>query len=184
MYSLFIDTHSSLITVALINEHEILKCEQESINSHSIYLLPMIDELISKNNLKMSDLKEILVVNGPGSFTGIRIGLSVAKTLAYCLNIPIKTISSLTAYLISNEGENKLAIIEDNKGCYFSVFDKDNKQIIDESYTTKIEELKKEYNLISNKLNLRKVYDFLLNKKGENVHLIKANYIKQIEALK
>ena len=114
---LFIDTHAELITVALKTKDNLFIKTKESEYSHSIYTMPMIEELFKENNLNVKDLKKIIVVNGPGSFTGIRIGVSIAKTMAYALKIDINTISSLTAYLISSDlNENKKAVIEDNKG--------------------------------------------------------------------
>ena len=98
MYKLFISTYSELITIGLFKDNNlIMQKEKESEKSHSIYLVPMIDEILKGNNIECQDLSEILVVNGPGSFTGIRLGVTVAKTLAYTLNIPIKTISSIEA---------------------------------------------------------------------------------------
>ena len=130
---LFIDTHDELITIALKNKDDLYVKTQESEYSHSIYTMPMIESIFKENNLNVKDLEKIIVINGPGSFTGIRIGLSIAKTMAYALNIKINTISSLTAYLVSNNtNNNKKAVIEDNKGFYVSVFDKDNNVIIEE----------------------------------------------------
>ena len=109
---LFIDTHDELITVALKTKDNLYIKTKESECSHSIYTMPMIASLFDDNNLNIKDLEKIIVVNGPGSFTGIRIGLSIAKTISYALNIPIKTISSLKAYLISsNINEDKMAVI-------------------------------------------------------------------------
>ena len=111
---LFIDTHDELITIALKNNENLYIKTQESEYSHSVYTMPMIEEIFKENNLNIKELKKIIVVNGPGSFTGIRIGLSIAKTMAYALNLKINTISSLTAYLLSNEtNDSKKAVIED-----------------------------------------------------------------------
>lgn len=52
-------------------------------------ILSGIDRLLKKNKKKFSSLKGIIVINGPGSFTGIRVGLSVANTLAWALKIPV-----------------------------------------------------------------------------------------------
>ena len=104
---LFIDTHAELITVALKTDKELFIKTQESEYSHSIYTMPLIQSIFKDNNLNVRDLKKIIVVNGPGSFTGIRIGLSIAKTMAYALKIEINTISSLTAYLVSNNTNEK-----------------------------------------------------------------------------
>ncbi len=179
---LFIDTHAELITVALKTKDNLFIKTKESEYSHSIYTMPMIEELFKENNLNVKDLKKIIVVNGPGSFTGIRIGVSIAKTMAYALKIDINTISSLTAYIISsNLNENKKAVIEDNKGYYISVFDKNNKPIKEEYYSEEDNEQVKE---VDYKLDVEKIIDYLKNKKSENPHFVKANYVKKIEVEK
>jgi tRNA threonylcarbamoyl adenosine modification protein YeaZ len=179
---LFIDTHDELITIGLKYKDDLFVKTQESEYSHSVYVMPMIESIFKENNLDIKDLEKIVVVNGPGSFTGIRIGLSIAKTIAYALNIKINTISSLTAYLISNETEeNKKAVIEDNKGYYISVFDKDNNVVIPEFYS---EEDNYEYKEVSKNLDIDKIISYVSNFESENPHFIKANYIKKIEVEK
>lgn len=179
---LFIDTHDELITIALKNNDDLFIKTKVSEYAHSVYTMPMIEEVFKENNLNIKDLEKIIVVNGPGSFTGIRIGLSIAKTLAYALNISINTISSLTAYLVSNEtNENKKAVIEDNKGYYVSVFDKDNNIIVEETYC---EEDTYDYPLVEEKLDVEKIIDYCKDMKSENPHFVKANYIKKIEVEK
>lgn len=179
---LFIDTHAELITVALKNNDDLFIKTKESEYSHSIYTMPMIEELFKENNLNVHDLKKIIVVNGPGSFTGIRIGLSIAKTMAYALKIDINTISSLTAYLISSDlKEKRKAVVEDNKGYYISVFDENNNNIVPEFYSTENEY---DYITVEEKLDVNKIIDYCKNMESENPHFVKANYIKKIEAEK
>ena len=179
---LFIDTHDELITIALKNNEELFVKTKVSEYAHSVYTMPMIEEIFKENNLNIKDLEKIIVVNGPGSFTGIRIGLSIAKTLAYALNISINTISSLTAYLVSNEtNDNKKAVIEDNKGYYVSVFDKDNNIIVEETYC---EEDNYDYPQVEEKLDVEKIFKYCENMESENPHFVKANYIKKIEVEK
>ena len=179
---LFIDTHDELITIALKNNEDLFIKTKVSEYAHSVYTMPMIEEVFKENNLNIRDLDKIIVVNGPGSFTGIRIGLSIAKTLAYALNISINTISSLTAYLVSNEtNDNKKAVIEDNKGYYISVFDKDNNPVVEETYC---EEDTYDYLLVEEKLDIEKIIDYCKDMKSENPHFVKANYIKKIEVEK
>ena len=145
--------------------------------------MPMIESLFKDNNLNVKDLKKIIVVNGPGSFTGIRIGLSIAKTMAYALNIDINTISSLTAYLISNNnGEKRRAVIEDNKGYYISVFDENDNNIVPEFYSENDEY--SEYKTVESKLDVNKIIDYCEDMKSENPHFVKANYVKKIEVEK
>jgi len=179
---LFIDTHGSLITIALKNNDKLYVKTKESEYSHSVFTMPMIKEIFNENNFDINDLKKIIVVNGPGSFTGIRIGVSIAKTMAYALNICINTISSLTAYLISSDlNENKMSVIEDNKGYYVSVFDKNNNIIIPEEY---VEELDYKYNIVENKLDIGKIINYCEDIPCEKVHEVKARYIKKIEVEK
>lgn len=52
-------------------------------------VLPMLEELLKKHELSLKDITEIKVNPGPGSFTGIRVGLTIANTLGYLLNIPV-----------------------------------------------------------------------------------------------
>ena len=179
---LFIDTHDELITIALKTKDNLYIKTQESEYSHSIYTMPMIAAVFDENKLDIKDLEKIIVVNGPGSFTGIRIGLSSAKTIAYALNIKINTISSLMAYLISSDiKKDKMAIIEDNKGYYIAATDKDNNIILDEQYVT---ENNYNYTVVEHTLDIKKIINYLKDAESENPHFIKANYIKKIEVEK
>lgn len=179
---LFIDTHDSLITIALKDNDKLYIKTKESEYSHSTFVMPMIKEIFEENNIGVNNLKKIIVVNGPGSFTGIRIGLSIAKTMAYALNICINTISSLTAYLISSDlEENRMCVIEDNKGYYVSAFDESDKTIIPEEY---VEELDTKYKIVENKLNLDRIINYCDNIPCEEIHKVKARYVKKIEVEK
>lgn len=180
---LFIDTHDELITIGLKTETDLFVKTQESEYSHSIYTMPMIESIFKENNLNIKDLNKIIVVNGPGSFTGIRIGVAIAKTLAYALKIDINTISSLTTYLISNNlGQKRKAVIEDNKGYYISVFDENDENVVKEYYD---EELRYEdYVTVPNTIDIQKVIEYCKNMESENPHFVKANYIKKIEVEK
>ena len=176
---LFMDTHDSLITIAIKYNGKVYIKTQESEYSHSIYTVPMIEALLNENNFDINEISKIIVVNGPGSFTGIRVGLSIAKTLAYALNIPIVTISSLCAYLVSSETScDKMAIITDPKGQYISVYDKDNNVIVEEEY---VKENHYQYKVIKNELDINKIIEYCSKLKCENAHLIKANYVKKVD---
>lgn len=175
MNTLLIDTHDELITVSFILKNNIFTKEVIS-ESHSTHLLPLINDMLNEKNIKLNDFNRIVVVNGPGSFTGIRIGLTVAKTISYVLNIPIYTISSLKAYLVSSDINNKMCVIEDSKGFYIGT---DSFEI----YTNSLEDYKN-YNIIDNKLDISKIINYINTIKPVNVHGVKANYVKVIEALK
>lgn len=175
MYTLFLDTHGELITVALYNNKNLFIKEKESHYSHAVYFVPMIKEILEENNLTLKDIKNIVCINGPGSFTGLRIGLSVAKTLAYTLNVPIHLISTLEAYLVSSPANSKkLAVIEDNKGYYIMADDIKEEYVLDLSNYG-------DYTKVEEKLNVPEVIKKALEKPSTNAHLVRANYVKQIE---
>lgn len=187
MYTLFISTFDEIITIGLLKDGKtITKLEKESNRSHSILLVPMIEEVLKANSIDTNDLGEILVVNGPGSFTGVRLGITVAKTLAYTLNIPIKTITSVEAIAASISEDNKIIMISDPKGEYLGRFV--NNKLEDLIY------LKEEDvdNYLSNydinvyhkeNLDLEKIYNYAAILKTINPHAVKAIYVKGIEAL-
>ena len=180
MYTLFIDTHSELIFLSLFNEEKTFIKQKESFHEHSKLVLPMLKELMNEVNITFKDIESIIVVNGPGSFTGIRIGVSIAKTLGYALDIPVYSISTLTLYLISNEyTTDKMAVIEDNKGYYISVFDKDNNVKVEEKYLDNLDSYR-DYKIVDNKIDINKVKEYKKNLKKVNIHLLKANYVKKI----
>src|SRR5699024_2098905 len=98
MTTLLIDTSNQPLAVAITNENQILLNHQSNIKkNHSLQLMPVIENLLKEANIVPKDLTEIVVANGPGSYTGLRIGITTAKTLAYALNIPVYEVSSLKA---------------------------------------------------------------------------------------
>nr|MDH3162641.1 tRNA (adenosine(37)-N6)-threonylcarbamoyltransferase complex dimerization subunit type 1 TsaB [Bacillus licheniformis] len=96
MTILAIDTSNLTLGVALIKDGKVIAEHISHLKkNHSVRAMPAIDELLKECGLKPSDLTQIAVAKGPGSYTGVRIGVTIAKTLAWSLNIPVKTVSSL-----------------------------------------------------------------------------------------
>ena len=183
MKTLFIDTHSELLTVGVLIEDKLNKKEIESYNSHSVLLLPLLETILKEENIEIEDLDRIIVVNGPGSFTGIRIGLTVAKTIGYAKKIPVYPISSLKAYLVSTDTEeDKMAVIEDNKGYYICVYDKDNNEKLEEQYVDEIDEYN--YNVVPEILDIHKICEYTSTFEPIKINALKANYVKKIEVEK
>ena len=93
---LHIDTSVNKGSICLSDDDSIIdydECLQQK--DQSAWLHPAIQSLLLNNSLKIQDLHAISVVNGPGSYTGLRIGLAAAKGICYALKIPIITISTL-----------------------------------------------------------------------------------------
>ncbi|MPQ27330.1 tRNA (adenosine(37)-N6)-threonylcarbamoyltransferase complex dimerization subunit type 1 TsaB [Bacillus paralicheniformis] len=96
MTILAIDTSNLTLGVALIKDGKMIAEHISHLKkNHSVRAMPAIDELLKECGLEPNDLTQIAVAKGPGSYTGVRIGVTIAKTLAWSLNIPIKTVSSL-----------------------------------------------------------------------------------------
>jgi tRNA threonylcarbamoyladenosine biosynthesis protein TsaB len=93
---LAIDTASRLLSIALYDGQQIL-AEQSwyTANQHSVELPPAIHQLMGRTGIAASQLKALAVAQGPGSFTGLRIGIGVAKGLAMALNIPLIPVMTL-----------------------------------------------------------------------------------------
>lgn len=95
---LLIDTSTTVCSVALSKGGRVLDClEDEEPNVHASKLTLMIAQLMERHQLHYPDLAAIAVAKGPGSYTGLRIGVSVAKGLCYALGIPLIAIDSLLA---------------------------------------------------------------------------------------
>lgn len=100
-YILSIETSTAICSVAIHNEGELMaNTDLHLEKSHSNSLTPLIEQLLYHCDLQMSDLTAIAVSSGPGSYTGLRIGLSTAKGLCYALEIPLISISSLDSMTI------------------------------------------------------------------------------------
>ena len=83
---LYIDTSDREKIVVQFDEK---KFERVAKEKSSQMLLPFIDELLKENNKQMTDISEIIVATGPGSFTGLRVGVAVANSLGFVLNVPV-----------------------------------------------------------------------------------------------
>lgn len=96
MNILAIDTSNPVLGVAVVNEDRVIGELITNIpKDHSGRLMPAIDKLMNDVQMTVEELDKIVVAKGPGSYTGVRIGLTTAKTLAWALNIPIIGISSI-----------------------------------------------------------------------------------------
>jgi len=134
MRVLYIDTSSSYLYTGIVENGRIIEELKEDF-SHELskYALPKIVSMFEEKNLSAKDIDKIIVVNGPGSFTGIRIGITIAKVYAWSLNIAITTISALAAMAISSL-ENKIHVpmINARRGYVFAaIYDENYKELLE-----------------------------------------------------
>lgn len=198
MRYLYIDTSSSYLYTAIVeNEKLIAEIKEEFGQSLSEVALPKIASMFEKTNLEAKDINKIIVVDGPGSFTGIRIGITIAKVYSWSLNIPITTITSLEAMALSSDEEKiHVPIINARRGyVYTAIYDKDYNELLKPQHM-KLEDLQEklnsmeEYEYISNdkfdniediKLydpNLEKVVNYFKDKENVNPHAVNPEYLK------
>ena len=102
MYILHIETSTRVCSVALSQDDRVLDFEETNDEmNHAAVLAPMIYNLLTKNNLASKDLNAVSVSSGPGSYTGLRVGSSTAKALAYSLEIPMISVPTLEALALA-----------------------------------------------------------------------------------
>ncbi len=94
---LVLDTSSSACVLALYRGDECFEASREAGRTHGQILLPLVESLVGEADLTLARLELIVLGQGPGSFTGLRIGVGVAQGLAFGLGIPVAQVSSLAA---------------------------------------------------------------------------------------
>lgn len=131
MISLYIDTSTKYLCIGIAKDYKVIyKYQQEAIQKQSELTIPTLSKALNENNLTLNDVDEVNVTIGPGSFTGIRIGMCVAKVLASMKNIPLKAISSLNSY--ASLGKKIVILDAKAKRVYLGIYN-DNVKIIDET---------------------------------------------------
>ena len=133
-YILNIETATTNCSVSLSNKGEtlVLKEDYNSNYSHAERLHIYIDEVLKKANISLNDIEGIAISKGPGSYTGLRIGVSAAKGLCFALDIPlisIPTLESLTHQIKTESGVIIPMLDARRMEVYSAVFDANNHQI-------------------------------------------------------
>ena len=190
MISLFIDTSLEDVSIALVKDDKELSLIHENIpGKHSIYVTKYIDDILKENNLSPESVDEIIVVNGPGSFTGIRIGVTIAKMFAYLENIRIVTITSLKARVIGEKSNYLLTTIDAKHGNYYVGLYDENYNTIEEKFSNE-EEIEKIINKFSPKIvdrekpyNIEEIVKYSKKLESENPHSVNPIYLKLPEAM-
>ena len=126
MKILAIDTSSSICSVAILeNKNIIIEKHNDDEKTHSQKLMPLIDEIFKEADLTLDNIDLLACGQGPGSFTGIRIGISTVKAFADVKNIPIIGVTSLEAlaYNITTNGLIATLIDAKHDNVYFALYE-------------------------------------------------------------
>ena len=202
MITLFIDTSNQDVSIALLKDGKVIdKITKFIPNEHSKYAVSYIDEVLKKSEITPKEVQSIMVVNGPGSFTGVRIGLTIAKVYALLNDIKVTLISSLKCLAIGNNiNKYILSLINArNDNYYIGFYDNNYNDVINEHFGN-IEEVNDIINKyddilvvsnnsdndnvkVINELDIESIYDYYKDKVKVNPHMVLPNYLKLPQVL-
>lgn len=201
MIELILDTSTKYITLSIIKNNE--QCyffHDKVFEDLSIRIIPLIKQAFDKCQLCAKDIDKIYVTNGPGSFTGIRIGLTIMKVMAWSLNIKIIPISSLELMATTDtDTDYIIPYIDARRGnCFVAVYDNSLNNIVKdqfvnfENFINDIDN-NKTYKIVSYddinhnnhiypQIDIMKIINKHRDDKPINPHLVNPNYLKKTEA--
>lgn len=202
MMSLFLDGADKTFSIGILSDNKLLYSKTyETSNDLAGSILVYLDNALRETGISAKEIEKVYCTNGPGSFTGVRIVLTLAKTLAWSLNIPIILLSSLE--FIASINTNKkyiLALIDARRdNVYAGLYDNNLRKVIKDkfiNYDILIDEVKSkvdmsEVQIVSNydfDDSIKPGYDIfkIVNRhkktRSINPHKANPNYLKLTEA--
>lgn len=199
MIELFISTATTHVVVSLVKDNQIIYSYNDFNDKDlSSRIMPIIDDAFTKTNLKPIDVNTIYIVTGPGSFTGIRMGVTIAKVMAWSLKTKIIPISSLELLSATKFDTDYVVPLIDARRdyVYTAIYDKDLniemadqhiplKELLDivkDKNVTFISEDKFDFETEKSLYDVLKVINKHRDSIGVNPHLVNPNYLKLTEA--
>ncbi len=189
---LVIDSATKFLYVALYEDLNCLgKYYEAGSNDHSTKIMVEIEKIFKLNETKVADLDEIIIGIGPGSYTGLRIGVVIAKMFGWNNDITVKTISSLAVMASSYKGNNLIVSeIDARRGnSFIGVYKNKGKGLIlaDKEILTNLDEftnsLKEPYIIVSEgEMNLERILNSSLLTEVKDIHSLNPNYLRITEA--
>ncbi len=194
---LFIDTSTSYPIVSIIENNNIKAMFNKKIDTDiSVSIFSILDTMFKELNITPKDIKKIFIANGPGSFTGTRIGVTIAKVYGYSLNVDLIPVSTLEVLAGGVNKDYIVPVIDARRGfVYAGIYDKDLNKLADDRYIS-LDKLKeeiegKDYMFVSYddiagsikpKIDLIKVINKHEKDIPVNAHGLNPNYLKKTEA--
>ncbi len=181
--NLFIDTHLNDVVIILERDGKIIRQKRiTEQKENSKLIMPSVKKVLNKEKPD-----SIIVVNGPGSFTGVRLGVTIAKTFAFSLEIPIRSLTSLECMAICIDDEDRIVAFSDGNGYYVGIFDEDMHLVGDYEYLSNnaFQEYSEKYNVITDvTLDYLKIINYALTKDALNPHEVNPLYVKKLDVEK
>lgn len=199
MTSLFLNTASSYLSTAILIDNKVIDEKYIKLDKElSKLALSEIKNMLEKNQVALNTIDEIICVDGPGSFTGLRVGVTISKTLAYSLSCKLYKASNLFLMATSINDNYIIPIINARHNCvYAAIYNKEYEVVMEEKYITldelksKISKLDNSYTLVSSdefEFNTKKYTPNLnnffkyLKKEEQDVFRFEPNYLKKTQA--
>lgn len=135
MYTVLLDSSNTKLAVGLAKDNKVLKSIiYEAWQEQSEHMIPELESLFNEFDVKKEEVSDVMVAIGPGSYTGVRIAITIAKTMGYALNIPVYPVSSLQ---VLKDGNNpSICIINArSKRSYVGVYQSDKVLLKDQTMT-------------------------------------------------
>lgn len=191
MITLCMDTSHKLLALSIIEDDKVIASYQEiCLKKQSELIFDKLNEICKIANIKPFDIDEVVISKGPGSYTGVRIAMSVAKVMCSIRNIPLYTLDTLRLY--AGDIDN-VSVIMDARGnrVYYGEYNKGD--IVVETCVKEIDDIKDfldEKNIVGDLSVFGKndIYNNLSNnfislkkfwEKVDNIHLLVPTYLKE-----
>ena len=174
----YLDTSSNYLYTAILEDTKVISGIKEKLERDlSRLALFKIEEMFKNNNMDLNDIEKIIVVNGPGSFTGVRIGLTIAKTISWAKKIPRRNYVFATIY----DNVNKSFILKEQ---YISIntLEAAMGNLGDDITYISNDKLDTEYSIQEYVPDISYIVENVMNREGINPHSVDANYLKMTEA--
>ncbi len=191
MITLCMDTSHVFLALSIIRDNEVIAKIQETCwKRQSEEIFPKLQELLGSCDLQPEDIEQIVVTKGPGSYTGVRIAMTVAKVFCAMKNIPIYTVGTLQLFAGM---QDHVHVILDARGhrVYSAIYEKGN--LVSELCVKDLDEVDLndhftgDLHLIGKEDEYPDLADSFLSlkpfwEKADNVHFVKPEYLKSTES--
>ena len=186
-----IDTATKNIYLSLVIDGiETKSVYQEGINNHSVTIIPFLSEMLDEQDITLQELDEVIVGIGPGSYTGVRIGVTVAKMIGYLNHIKVSTVSSLALIASASDKEYIIPYVDARRGNAFITAMKQHDGVLSflkeehlENIQTFVSQFDFDYDFIAEgHPDIQKILASDLMNTVDDIHELKPNYLRITEA--
>ncbi len=185
MYTLIIDSATKILYMALVKDDIVLSEKYiTSKEGHSKAIVYEVDEMLKSNNITSCDLDKVISGVGPGSYTGVRMGVVVCKTIATLKGIDLYSISTLKLMASSTLDVVCPLIDARRQNSFACIYDPTKDLYIEEEgvYNTQEITLKCDFKITEDNFKVNPLRVIHLATKVEKPHLLVPNYLKETEA--